>query len=168
MSSSGARQRSSLSTVDDCLPRVRGFGAHCFESIQSILGPEVLTDAARHNSCAHRVRAFWTNMVDAGQLQKAIDLTNRPADKIRRDCLEPNHRPNTTVRQEKTPFYRCNTAGAPMRVAPTFVSYRGLHAFRNKGPGKVQHTETGEWREPLPIVRERAMGSPNGTRRRLG
>ena len=29
-----------------------------FETMRYILGPKVVTDVARHNSCAHRVRAF--------------------------------------------------------------------------------------------------------------
>ena len=51
---------------------------------------------------------------------------------------------------------------ALVRVVPTFVSYRGSHAFRNKGFAMVQHTETGEWRERVPVERERAMGFPEG------
>ena len=33
------------------------------QTIRYVLGTEVITDAARHTSCAHRLRAFWTNMV---------------------------------------------------------------------------------------------------------
>ena len=42
------------------------------------------------------------------------------------------------------------------------VMDRGSHAFRNRGPGMVQHTEIGEWREPVPVERQRAMGFPEG------
>ena len=31
-----------------------------FQTICYVLGTEVVTDAARHNSCAHRLKAFWT------------------------------------------------------------------------------------------------------------
>ena len=48
------------------------------------------------------------------------------------------------------------------KTAPTFVSYQGSHAFRIRGQGMVQHTETGEWREPVPVECERAMGFPEG------
>ena len=82
-----------------------------FETVRYVLGPEVVTDAARHNSCAHRVRAFWTDMANAGQLQKAIELTDCTTDRVWKDCLEPNHRPNTAIRQESRPFYLCNASG---------------------------------------------------------
>ena len=47
-------------------------------------------------------------------------------------------------------------------MAPTFVSYRGSHAFRNRVPRMVQHIKTGEWQEPMPVERKRFMGFPEG------
>ena len=78
------------------------------------------------------------------------------------DFSKPCHWPNVAMWQETKPFYRCNVTRDLVRVAPTFVSYRGSHAFRNRGPGMVQPSETGEWREPVPVERERAMGFPEG------
>ena len=43
-----------------------------FQTIRYVLGTEVVTHAAKHNSCAHRLRPFWTNMVSLGLLQKAV------------------------------------------------------------------------------------------------
>ena len=114
------------------------------------------------DSCAHRLRAFWTNMVNRGQFRKAVELTHKTTTKVWSNCLEPCHRPNVTLRQEAKPFYRCNITGAQVRVEPTFVSYRGSHAFRNRGLGMVQHTATREWQELMPEERERAMGFPEG------
>ena len=91
-----------------------------------------------------------------------MELTHRTTAKVWNDCLEPRHRPNVALRQETKPFYRCNITKALVRVAITFVSYRGSHAFRNIVPGMVQHTKTREWREPVPVERERAMGFPEG------
>ena len=113
-----------------------------FQTLRYVLGIEVVTDVARHNSCAHRLRAFWTNMVKPNQLQNAVELTQRTTAKVWNDCLEPRHRPNVALREETKPFYRCKITRAPVRVAPTFVSYRGSHAFRNRGPDIVEHTET--------------------------
>ena len=93
------------------------------QTIRYVLGTEVVTDAARHNSCAHRLGAFWTNMVNPGQIQKVVDLTCRTTIKVWNNCLDPRHRPNVALRQETEPFYRCNITGALVRVAPTFVSY---------------------------------------------
>ena len=86
--------------------------------------------------------AFWTNMVDPGQFQKAVEFTHRTTTKVRHDCLKPCHWPNVALQQETKPFYQCNVTGALVRVALTFVSYRGSHAFKNRGRGMVQHTET--------------------------
>ena len=48
-----------------------------FQTIRYVLGTKVVTDVTRHNSRAHLLRAFWTNMVNPGQLQKLVDLTCR-------------------------------------------------------------------------------------------
>ena len=69
-------------------------------NILYVLGTEVVTDAARHSSCAHRVRAFRTNMVNPGQLQNAVDLTRTTTAKVWNVCLEPHHRPNVALLQK--------------------------------------------------------------------
>ena len=68
-------------------------------------------------------------MVNPGQLQKAVELTHGTTPNVWNDCLEPRYRPNLALRQETKPFYRCNIAGAVVRVVPTFVSLQGSHAF---------------------------------------
>ena len=93
-------------------------------------------------------------MANAGQLQKSIELIDFTTNRVWQDFLKPNHSPNTAIRQESQPFYLCNARGIEERVAPTLVSYRGSLAFRNHGPGMVEHTKIGEWRKPLPIERE--------------
>ena len=85
-------------------------------------------------------------------------MTQKTTTRVCSDCLEPRHRPNVALQHETKPFYRCNITGALVRVAPTFVSYRRSHAFKNRGPSMVQHNETGEWRELVPAERERTMG----------
>ena len=102
-----------------------------FQTIRYVLGTKVVTDAPRHTSCAHRVREFWTNMVNPGQLQKAVELTNWTTTTVWKDCLETSYTPNIALRQETKPLYWCNITGALVRVAPTFVSYQGSHAFTN-------------------------------------
>ena len=99
-------------------------------------------------------------MVIPGQLSQAIRKTVRATRKSSPDCLQPGCRLNMADRIKGTPFYPCNVAGSPVRVAPTFVSYVGSHAFRNKGPGMVQDLANGQWTEPLHIERERAMIFP--------
>ena len=54
-----------LENVNSTADKRANVGAD-FETVQYVLGPEVVTNAARHNSCAHGVRAFWTNMANAG------------------------------------------------------------------------------------------------------
>ena len=76
-------------------------------------------------------------MVIPGQLQKAVKLTHRITTRVWNDFREPSYRPNIALRHETKPFYRCNITRAHVRVAPTFVSYRMSHAFRNRGPCMV-------------------------------
>ena len=93
-----------------------------FQTIRYVLGTEFVIYAAWHNSCAHRLRAFWTNMVNPCRFQEAVELTHRTTTRMWHDCLEPCRRPNVALRQETKPFYRCNVTRALVRVAPTFVS----------------------------------------------
>ena len=83
-------------------------------------------------------------MVNPGQFEKVVELAHRTTTKVWHDCLELCHRPNVALRQKTKPFYQCNVTWALVRVAPTFVRYRGSHTFRNRGQGMVEHTETGE------------------------
>ena len=101
-------------------------------------------------------------MVNQGQLQKAVELAHRTTTRVWNDCLEPRYTPNVALRKETKPFYRCNITGTLVRAAPTFVCYRGSHALKNRGPGMVQHAETGGWQEPVLVERKRAMGFPEG------
>ena len=82
-----------------------------FHTVRYALGQKVVTDAARHNSCAHRVRAFWTNAVNSGNSQKAINLTHRTTTKVWKDCLEPKFRPQVARIPEGLPFYACYSGG---------------------------------------------------------
>ena len=59
------------------------------QTIRYVLGTKVVTDAARPNSCVHRVWAFWTNMVNPGKLQKAVERTHRTTTRVWNDYLEP-------------------------------------------------------------------------------
>jgi hypothetical protein len=67
------------------------------------------------------------------------------------------------TRQEKPPWFFANTIGKPRGVRPTFVSFRGAHAFQGDGPGLVYRHASATWDEPSPEERERAMGFQAGT-----
>ena len=99
-------------------------------------------------------------MADPGQLSQAIHITLGATHESFHDCLQPGRRVNTANKTERSPFYPCNIAEAPLKVAATFVSFVGLHAFRNDGPSMVQDHANGQWTEPLPFEREKVMNFP--------
>ena len=90
--------------------------------IKSFLGfPAVV------GSTAHRVRCLWTNSLASNILELAIpDVPNLPPlGKI----MEPHHRPNQVLIDDKPPFTPVNKIGQPRRALPTLMSYPGSYQF---------------------------------------
>ena len=58
----------------DRRPKVREH----FAAVRGLLGPEVVIDAAQLGSRAHRLRAWWTNLAEAGVLRAAVEKQTRP------------------------------------------------------------------------------------------
>jgi len=62
------------------------------------------------------------------------------------------------TRQEKPPWFLANIIGKPRGAWPTFVSFRGAHAFQGDGLGLVYRHALTTLDEPSLKERERAMG----------
>ena len=148
-----------------------------FIRIQHYIGTSVVIDAARHGARAHRLRAFWTNLLEANVLHAANQLVVRDLQANVDSILDTNHRAQICTRADRYPFYPANEVGRPINALPTLVSYPGSYAFRNGNPGMVLNTDNNQLEEPNANERERAMGfrthttsAPNVTeaqRRRL-
>ena len=129
-----------------------------FRKIQHYLGEAVIVDAARHGAKAHRLRAFWTNIMNVRVLNAANQLVIRDLQANVDSILDPNHRAQICTRADRLPFYPANEVGRPINALPTLVSYPGSYAFCNGGPGMVVNTNTNQLEEPNANERERAMG----------
>lgn len=66
--------------------------------------------------------------------------------------------PQIVHRQEPGPWFPANQPGKPRSALPTLVAYPQSHAFRE---GMIFDSQAQEWQPPLPVERERAMGSPS-------
>ena len=88
--------------------------------IKSFLGFPAVVDACSFGSTTHRVRCLWTNWLAPNIMELAIpDVPNLPPlDNI----LEPHHRPNKGLTDDKPPFTPVDKIGQPRRALPTLVS----------------------------------------------
>ena len=139
-----------------------------FEMIEMFLGRGALVDAADLGSAAHRVRFYWTNIVESWKLPLLIpsgdDTQSPPAlDTI----LESYHTPAPVFHDDKLPFSPLNTTGNPRVCLPTLMSTIGSWAFRTQpdgsiGPGQLWNEGTHQWEEPNLGERELMMGMWRG------
>ena len=129
-----------------------------FDTICSVLGPNLLLDAARVDSFAARLRNYWTNMAPTPHLQVIFDMVRRTPGLAVNEILDPGRRAQRCTFLAPRPYYPANVIGQPLAVLPTLVSFSASHAFRDGGPGMVLDTEVGAL-VPLSIgERERALG----------
>jgi hypothetical protein len=136
-----------------------------FAAVRGLLGPEVVFDAAQVGSCAHRLRAWWTNLEGVPLLRAALSHQTRPAGLFVHQVLGPGRRARPPKSAGVAPWARVETPALPRRALNTFVSYGGSYAFSRKGGGVLACTQpNGEttFEEPTAEERELAMGFPRG------
>ena len=133
--------------------------------MQSFLGAPVIIDAADLGAAAHRVRLFWTNMLQPAILQAALPkllLSSPPLSSI----LKTHHVPTTPWHSDRLPYATHKQGGARICM-PTVVSYLRSNAFRpkengNPGEGEVFNTNSLEWEEPDVEEKELLLGYATG------
>jgi transposase InsO family protein len=140
---------------------------HDANLLNAAAGHCITVDAAQFGSYAHRLRSYWTNIADTGQFMSILRCVQRPPNRLVVDILDAPRVPQVVRRDDEPPFYLCNRVGQPMQCLPTLVATLGSYAFRNGGPGLVHDGDLaagqGNWVEPNPDERERAMGYDTGT-----
>jgi hypothetical protein len=126
-------------------------------------GPTIIIDAADLGSAAHRLRAFWTNLISKADFVAAITAHRRPPIHLV-DLLRPHHFPQLTrgTRLNPPPFFQGNVVGQLRIVMPTLVSAPDSYAFRPGREGNVVDESTQQCVPPSPEERERCMGYPPG------
>ena len=108
--------------------------------MQSFLGAPILIDAADLGAAAHRVRLFWTNMLQAAILQAAMPKLFLPSPPLL-SILKPHHVPTTPGHSDRLPFATHNQQGGERICMPTVVSYLHSNAFRPKENGNPREGE---------------------------
>lgn len=133
--------------------------------VQSLIGAPVLVDAAGMGSAAHRVRLFWSNMLQPAVLQATLPHTLKPSPPLS-TLLKEHHipKPGHTSRR---PFATHNEIGGARVCMPTVVSYPKSNAYRQKdngapGEGEVFNLHTNEWEEPDADEKELLLGYSRG------
>ena len=145
-----------------CTAAVRKAG----ELVQAFVGAPVLLDAAHMGAAAHRVRLFWTNMLQPAVLQTAMPTLLLPSPPLK-TILKPYHVPTTPGHTDSPPFAMHNQKGGVRLVMPTIVSYLESNAFRRKdngapGEGQLFNITTKLWEEPDAEEKELLLGYQRG------
>ena len=131
--------------------------------IATLHAPSFIIDAPALGSAAHRLRAFWSNLVDATAFSAALAVHQRPPILLG-DLLQPHHYAQLTQpeRRNPPPFYQGNVLGCARNIMPTFVSTVASYAFRYGREGLLVNEQTQTLEPPSADERERCMGYPTG------
>ena len=134
--------------------------------VQAFIGAPVLIDAAGVGSAAHRVRLFWSNMLQPSIIQAALptNVLPRPSLEV---ILKSFHIPTKPGHSDHFPFAAHNQVGWERTCMPTVVSYLRSNAFRPKangspGEGEVYNIHTDKWEEPDVEEKELLLGFQRG------
>ena len=130
-----------------------------FPMICRMLGEPVVVDAPVFGSYAHRLRNFWFNMGDQEALRQHIasQASSHPR-RVVDDILDDGRYCMEVTRPDHRPYAPVNHVGEARAALPTFTAYPLSRAFREGQPGSVYDPRLGEWTEPNPDERERALG----------
>lgn len=148
--------------IENVPPHLKGdpVGTELYERLCTILGNPVMSDAARFDSFAHRLRLYWTNLAPAPWLQSTLDQVRRSPRRYLHHILPAHLKPLKPTGHRPPPYYPCGGADEPRQTLPTIMATMGSYAYRNQGPGMLFNLDTASYVEPPPRVREVAMGHP--------
>ena len=109
-----------------------------FATICDRIGACILLDAARVDSCAHRLRDYWTNLADAAAVQCQLDSIERDSRCRLKNILGPGRCPQVCRSTNPSPpYYAANKRGEPLAVLPTLMATVNSYSFRGSGQGLV-------------------------------
>ena len=142
------------------------------ELVQAFVGAPVLVDAADLGAAAHRVRLFWSNMLQPAILQATLPTLISPSPPVN-TILKGHHIPTMPGHSDHYPFASHNIEGGVRLCMPTVVSYLRPNAYRPKddgtpGEGEVFNTHTNVWEEPDSDEKELLLGYTLGDTAAVG
>jgi hypothetical protein len=123
-----------------------------YERVCSIIGQPVTFDAAKAGSLAHRLRNYWTNLGQPGQLQQALSTMQRPASRSVQIALQPGRVAMPVHCQDQYPQHVCNQPGQPLAAWPMLMGRQASYAFRPGQPGSildVSNPAAAVWSQPV-------------------
>jgi Site-specific DNA methylase len=130
-----------------------------FEELMSRIGHPITFDAVQVGSRAHRLRNYWTNLVEGGRANAVFERVFLPARGPVSEILGPGRQPVPVRADERAQSgIQVNRFGEPRKVFPTFTAFPTSRAFRPGKPGSIFDTSTNSWDEPNALEREAAMG----------
>jgi transposase InsO family protein len=130
-----------------------------FMELLSRIGDPITFDAVQVGSRAHRLRNYWTNLVEASRANAAMSFVRCPPTEPLTEILGPGREPAPVLDSESSHSgIQVNEPGKPRRAFPTFTAYPLSRAFRAGKPGSIYDTNTDQWTEPNAEEREAAMG----------
>ena len=134
------------------------------ETFREWFGPGVEMDSAAVGGYSHRLRFWFTNLADSDSLQGAVELFPSPDREVNHILSEGETAavPATVPGCDRPSFVQRNVAGKPLRALPTIMRREASHNWKGEGLGVVTHVESGTSYEPGPLVKERALGYPDG------
>ena len=106
----------------------------------------IIFNRADLGAAAHRVRLFWTNMLQPAEVQSLMPKLTLPCPSLQQ-LLKPHHIPTKPGHADRAPFATHNKMGGPRLCMPTVVSYLNSNAYRTKdngnpGEGQLYNTLT--------------------------
>ena len=136
------------------------------ELVQAFIGAPVIINAADLGAAAHRVRLFWTNVLQPVVLQACLPKLLNPSTPLS-SILKAHHIPTTPGHTDRFPYATLNIQGGARLCMPTVVSYLHSNAFRAKdsgapGEGQVFNNISNDWEEPDAEERELLLGYSAG------
>ena len=131
-------------SCEDARPLVQA----AWTTVTTTLGHPVILDAAQVGSYAHRVRAYWTNLLPRRWLAAAIQREGRLAASFVDDILDAGRTSGPVTSALPAPFFPCNVVGVRRRALPTFVSYPNSQAYREGKAGILWDQLQQRWDVP--------------------
>ena len=136
------------------------------ELLTTALGKPTCFDAAAVGSGSHRLRFWWSNLITPTDAQLVFDSLHANTvykDNALSDILDPCHEMPLSQYNDRPPYAVLNRKGATMQALPTLMATTLSRAFLPGKQGSLRNLLTGNWEEPSPEERERAMGVCEGT-----
>jgi RNase H-like domain found in reverse transcriptase/Reverse transcriptase (RNA-dependent DNA polymerase)/Integrase core domain/Integrase zinc binding domain/PHD-finger/C-5 cytosine-specific DNA methylase len=129
------------------------------------IGSPFTFDAAQAGSHAHRLRNYWSNLVDPACAQSVLDCFQRPHGQILQEIVGPDYELVPVKEGERSISDRhYNLPGQPRVVFPTLMAFPFSRAFRPGRAGSMLNVHSSLYEEPSAEHREVIMGyEPSST-----